>query len=122
VHDYALVVLPRWLLTGIGSGLSLPALIGAATVGLPAAMGSVGSGHPDVPAMGTVIGSALLIAVLGAAATTGTTARYLDTWWIAVAVCLAGGVVTVVGFDRRQDAATAATLTVRPEQVPVHDG
>src|SRR6201996_8622083 len=42
-HNYAAVILPGWILTGIGAGFSLPTLTGCATVGLPAHASAVGS-------------------------------------------------------------------------------
>ena len=37
------MILPGWILTGIGAGFGLPTLTGSATVGLPAHVSAVGS-------------------------------------------------------------------------------
>jgi EmrB/QacA subfamily drug resistance transporter len=117
-YGYAVVILPGWILTGVGSGLSLPALTGSATIGLPATASAVGSAVVQVSRqLGTVVGSAVLVAVLGAATTTGATGRYLAAWWIAIAVCLAGGVVSALGLRRRLDGVGTA-----PAVVPTYDG
>lgn len=101
-HDYATAILPGWALTGIGSGLSLPALTGSATIGLPAAMSAVGSAAIQVSRQfGTVVGSAVLIALLGPVTATP---RFLDAWWVAVIVCLAAAAVTAVGLRQRRPA------------------
>jgi len=92
-HDYAAVILPGWALTGIGAGLSLPTLTGSATVGLPARMSAVGSAVIQVSRQfGTILGTAILIAMLGDAVATGDSSTYLRAWWVAVAVALVGGI------------------------------
>lgn len=103
-HDYAAAILPGWALTGVGSGLCLPPLTGAATVGLPAEASSVGSAAIQVARqLGTVMGAAVLVAVLGAAATTGAMAPFLRSWWIAVVVCVIGSAVTALGLHRHPE-------------------
>lgn len=63
---YAAGMLPGMLLTGIGVGVTLPTLIGAAVSALPPAAFSTGSAVVTMARqVGTVIGVAALIAALG---------------------------------------------------------
>jgi hypothetical protein len=101
-HDYALVVLPGWILTGIGAGFSLPTLTGSATVGLPTHESAVGSAVIQVSRqLGTALGTATLTALLGSAIATGSTPQFLRAWWIAVAVSAVGG-ISALGLRQRK--------------------
>jgi MFS transporter len=63
---YATQLLPAQLLGGAGVGLVIPSLLGAGTAALPAARFGVGSGVLNMARqIGTVIGVAALIGVLG---------------------------------------------------------
>jgi hypothetical protein len=65
---YATGMLPGMLLTGIGVGLTLPTLIGAAVGALPPQSFSTGSAVVSMARqIGTVLGIALLVAALGSA-------------------------------------------------------
>jgi EmrB/QacA subfamily drug resistance transporter len=101
-HNYAAVILPGWILTGIGAGFSLPTLTGSATVGLPAHLSAVGSAVIQVSRqLGTVLGTAVLTALLGSAIETGNTPAFLRAWSIAVAVCVIGG-ISALGLSQRR--------------------
>jgi hypothetical protein len=87
---------------GIGAGFSLPTLTGSATVGLPAHVSAVGSAVIQVSRqLGTVLGTAVLTALLGSAIETGNTSQFLRAWWIAVAVCVIGG-ISALGLSQRK--------------------
>ncbi|WP_019630408.1 MFS transporter [Actinomadura atramentaria] len=63
---YAAGLLPGMLLTGVGVGLALPTLIGAAVSAVPPERFSTGSAVVTMARqVGTVLGVALLVAVLG---------------------------------------------------------
>ena len=71
-HSYAADILPTWFLIGIGFGLSLPTIIGSATTDLPAKLSATGSAVVNSGRqIGGVFGTAVLVLILGKAATTG---------------------------------------------------
>ncbi|WP_433474738.1 MFS transporter [Spirillospora sp. CA-142024] len=91
---YAAGMLPGMLLTGVGVGLTLPTLIGAAVTALPPANFSTGSAVVTMARqVGTVIGVAALIAVLGR------DGDYDAAWLMTAAVTAAAGVACL--FIRR---------------------
>jgi EmrB/QacA subfamily drug resistance transporter len=66
--DYVTHLLPAQLMGGAGVGLVIPSLLGAGTAALPAARFGAGSGVLNMARqIGTVVGVAALIAVLGPA-------------------------------------------------------
>ena len=71
-HSYAADILPAWFVIGIGFGLSLPTIIGSATTDLPAKLSATGSAVVNSGRqVGGVFGTAILVVILGKAATTG---------------------------------------------------
>ncbi|XVQ14907.1 MFS transporter [Spirillospora sp. CA-255316] len=91
---YAAGMLPGMLLTGVGVGLTLPTLIGAAVSALPPQSFSTGSAVVTMARqVGTVLGIAVLVAALGSGQ--GASADF-DAGWLltllataaAAAVCL----------------------------------
>ncbi|KJE22752.1 drug resistance transporter, EmrB/QacA subfamily [Frankia torreyi] len=83
--DYVGAMLPGMLLTGVGVGLILPTLISAAVTALPPASVSTGSAVVTMARqIGTVIGTALLVAALGGAAADdlGSLTDAYDLGWI----------------------------------------
>lgn len=83
--DYVGAMLPGMLLTGVGVGLILPTLISAAVTALPAASFSTGSAVVTMARqIGTVIGTALLVAALGGATAgdLGSLTDAYDLGWI----------------------------------------
>jgi EmrB/QacA subfamily drug resistance transporter len=100
---YATGMLPGMLLTGIGVGLTLPTLISAAVGALPAHAFSTGSAVVSMSRqIGTVLGIALLVAVLGTAQTPD---AFGDGWLLTLAATAA--------------TAAACALLRRPRPVPV---
>lgn len=105
VPGYASGVLPGLLLTGLGVGLALPTLIGAATASLPPARFATGSALVTMARqIGAVLGVAVLIAVLGRPETVDAAAAAFDRGWL----WTAGAAV----------AAALASLTAQPAVAP----
>ena len=89
-HSYAADILPAWFVIGIGFGLSLPTIIGSATTDLPAKLSATGSAVVNSGRqVGGVLGTAILVVILGKAATTGDPTQYYHLWWVAAAACAA---------------------------------
>ncbi|MGW4893466.1 MFS transporter [Kitasatospora sp. NPDC004240] len=104
--DYAGALLPGMLLTGLGVGLTLPTLIGAAAAALPPARFATGSAVTSMARqIGAVVGVAVLVGVLGTPRDTAAAVDAFRHGWIAIALTavLAGA---------------AALLLVRPRTSP----
>ncbi|MGH3492711.1 MAG: MFS transporter [Sciscionella sp.] len=100
-HNYAGAILPGWLLVGIGGGLAIPTIIGTAIADLP--VHAAGSGSAVVQMsrqIGSVLGTAILVASLGAAATTDHAAPFLHVWWATTGLWLTA-TATVIGKRTR---------------------
>ena len=120
-HSYAADILPAWFLIGIGFGLSLPTIIGSATTDLPAKLSATGSAVVNSGRqIGGVFGTAILVVILGKAATTGDPTQYYHLWWIAAAACAAAAMTSRGLTPRRQTeeekGAVARSLAVIPER------
>jgi EmrB/QacA subfamily drug resistance transporter len=64
---YVTVVLPGWVICGVGVGLTLPTVLASATVALPPALRATGSGLVNMARqVGTALGVSVLVAVLAA--------------------------------------------------------
>ena len=102
-HSYAADILPAWFLIGIGFGLSFPTIIGSATTDLPANLSATGSAVINSGRqIGGVFGTAILVVILGKAATTGDPTHYYHLWWVAAAACAAAAVTSLGLTPRRQ--------------------
>jgi MFS family permease len=78
------------LLTGVGVGLALPTLVGAAVSALPPRDFSTGSGMVTMARqIGTVLGVAMLIAALGSDAAPGGAGAFDDGWRLVLLATLA---------------------------------
>ena len=100
-HDYAAAILPGWIISGLGGGLAVPTITGLATVDLPAGASATGSAVLQMARqLGSVLGTAVLIAVLGAAMATRTAAAFLPAWWACVA-CYAAAAGVAAWLRRR---------------------
>jgi MFS family permease len=92
--DYAGTYLPGSILSGIGVGLMLPALGGAATAPLPPERSATGTAlYAMCRQIGLALGVSCLVAVLGTA--TGLAAVHaFDHAWVFMAICsLAAGLI-----------------------------
>jgi len=112
-HSYAGSILPGWLILGAGLGLSYPTVVEAATGDLPASETAAGSAINAVARqLGGVLGTAILVVILGSAAVTGHAGEFYDAWWVVVAGCLVGALV-VLGITpdgRRRESVRATTV------------
>ena len=113
-HSYAADILPAWFVIGIGFGLSLPTIIGSATTDLPAKLSATGSAVVNSGRqVGGVFGTAILVVILGKAATTGDPTQYYHLWWVAAAACAAAA-VTSLGLTPRRQAEQETETVARP--------
>ncbi len=102
-HSYAADILPGWFLIGTGFGFSMPTIIGSATHDLPAKLSATGSAVINSGRqIGGVFGTAILVVILGKAATTGDPVQYYHLWWVAAAACAAAAVTSLGLTPRRQ--------------------
>jgi hypothetical protein len=95
---YAAGMLPGMLLTGIGVGLTLPTLVGAAVAALPRENFSTGSGVVTMSRqIGTVLGTAMLVAALG---TSAATEGSFDDGWLLTLLATGAAAVTCLLIRR----------------------
>lgn len=96
--DYVTAMLPGMLLTGIGVGLTLPTLIGAAVSALPPQNFATGSAVVTMARqLGTVLGIAILVVVLTSGRHTAATGLVHAWWFVAGASVLTALVCLTVG-------------------------
>jgi len=113
-HSYAADILPAWILIGTGFGFSFPTIIGSATTDLPAELSATGSAVVNSGRqIGGVFGTAILVVILGKAATTGDPTQYYHLWWVAAAACAAAA-VTSLGLTPRRQAEEETETVARP--------
>ena len=112
--SYATEILPGWLVGGVGVGFALPTLLSSATVDLPPARTSTGSGIITMTRqIGFVLGVSVLVAILGTPLSYADAHRvFRHAWWVIAAVELAAAVASVGVSRRRQPAAPAAAPSV----------
>jgi EmrB/QacA subfamily drug resistance transporter len=98
-EHYASDYLPGMLIGGAGVGLVNPALAGAATAQLPPTRLATGSAVLTMSRqLGSALGVALLVAVLGTPSPAEVVATFDDAWWMMVAAALASAAAfTFVG-------------------------
>jgi EmrB/QacA subfamily drug resistance transporter len=115
--QYFAQVLPGMMLTGIGVGLTLPALISTAATVLPAHRFATGSAIIQMARqVGTVVGIAVLVSVLGGNSDLGASAlsRFRTAWMVVVVVC----VLAVVATVSRSTGTPTAKVATAPEPQP----
>ncbi|WP_030907076.1 MFS transporter [Streptosporangium amethystogenes] len=99
---YAQGMLPGMLLTGVGVGLTLPTLIGAAVTALPPRSFSTGSGVVTMARqIGTVLGVAMLVAALGVPRGTAEALDAFDAGWYLTLLATAAAAVACLCVRRR---------------------
>ncbi|WP_007519611.1 MULTISPECIES: MFS transporter [Pseudofrankia] len=108
---YAAGILPGMLLTGVGVGLVLPTLTAGATTVLPADRFATGSAVMNMSRqVASVLGVAVLIAVVGAPARQHLVSAFHEGWWFVAASSLAASVIAFAGLRPRRPAPS-----LRPE-------
>jgi hypothetical protein len=104
-HDYAAEILTGWLIIGVGVGLAISTIIHAASAGLAPHQTSTGSAVVRMGRqVGSVIGVAVLVIVVGSSSVTaGALDRFEDSWWWAglFAAVAAAVSVPLLKRDRR---------------------
>ncbi|MFE3176320.1 MFS transporter [Amycolatopsis sp. NPDC059090] len=114
--QYFAQVLPGMMLTGVGVGLTLPALIGTAATVLPANRFATGSAIIQMARqVGTVLGIAVLVSVLGGNSSLDAAAlpRFRTGWVVVIAVCVLAGAAALT-----RPAAKPAVAEPAPEPEP----
>ncbi|GAA3219428.1 MFS transporter [Actinocorallia longicatena] len=102
--DYPTGMLPGMLLTGIGVGLTLPTLVSAAVSVLPPQSFSTGSAVVTMARqIGSVIGVAALVAVLGRPATAGEALTAADHGWLFIAAATAATAASTLMMRRSSE-------------------
>ena len=109
---YATQLLPGWIVGGIGVGLALPMILSTATADLPPARAATGSAVVNMSRqVGLVLGTSVLVALLGAPKTYAGVHRGFQHAWLAIAlVALIGGFAAVRMTPRR----SASTVPTTP--------
>jgi EmrB/QacA subfamily drug resistance transporter len=106
---YAAAFLPGMLLTGIGVGLVLPTLTAGSTTVLPSHRFATGSAVVNMSRqIGSVLGVAVLIAVIGTPGAGTLTHAYREGWWFVAATAAAGSLAAFAGLRRRPAVPSAA--------------
>lgn len=101
--DYAVDILPGWLVAGVGVGLALPTMISSATAGLPRERAATGSAVVTMSGqVGTVLGVSGLVVVLAAAGPRDPAHAYSLAWWISAGV-VALSALAALGISPRAD-------------------
>jgi hypothetical protein len=93
--DYVAQILPGWLLVGVGVGLAIPTFVGAATRDLPGGRTATGSAVVQMSRqLGSAIGVAFLVAVLGSVADAGV-GDFALAWRLSALVALIAALLAV---------------------------
>ncbi|MEU1468578.1 MFS transporter [Streptomyces sp. NPDC005761] len=99
---YAAGFLPGMMITGVGVGLALPTLVGAASAALPPTRFATGSAVTTMARQtGSVLGVALMITLLGAPRTPELALEAFRRGWWAAAVTAVLAAVTALALHRR---------------------
>ena len=115
--DWAADYLPGSVLTGIGVGLMLPSLGGAATAPLPPQRFATGSAlYAMTRQIGVALGVAILVAILGTATGASAVAAFHHAWLFMVGCgLLAGAILQGIGAPATETSdAGAVTLDETP--------
>ena len=96
--------------------------MGSATHDLPAKLSATGSAVVNSGRqVGGVFGTAILVVILGDAATTGDPTQYYHLWWVAAAACAVAALTLPRPHPpcvrpRRSTGAVAGSLAAAPER------
>lgn len=101
--DYPSELLPGQLVAGLGIGLALPTLLGAATVDLPPHRASTGSGVINMTRqIGYVLGVAVVVAILGTPTSYDAAhSAFLHGWWLVAGAEFVAAVACLGMLHRR---------------------
>jgi MFS family permease len=100
-HSYG-ALLPGWCVIGIGIGLAMPTITALGTSDLPENESAAGSAVVQMGRQfGSVLGNAVLIAVLGSAVATGVASRFIDAGWVTAGAYAASLLVSLPLLARR---------------------
>jgi MFS family permease len=114
--DYAARMLPGMLLTGIGVGLTLPSLVGAAVSAVPPQRFATGSGIVTMARqVGIVIGIAVLVTVLGRYSAAGALPAFQRGTVILAATAAVAGLVALLLIPARARNMTTKEITARSD-------
>jgi EmrB/QacA subfamily drug resistance transporter len=96
---YLAVLLPGLLVTRLGMGLALPALVGAATTDLPPAALATGSAiNAMVRQVGNALGFALAVLAIGSATAPGALVRGFHAGWVLLAAAAVAAALTALAL------------------------
>src|SRR4051794_1109591 len=100
--DYVTELLPGWLIGGVGVGFALPTILSAATSDLPIDRSATGSAVVNMSRqVGTVLGVAILVALLGRPNGFDEAHAAFQRVWLAVAVFSLAAAVAAIGMTPR---------------------
>jgi EmrB/QacA subfamily drug resistance transporter len=120
--NYWLILLPSFIVTGLGQGLTFPAMTVAALTGVPQSQhGVAGAVNVTAQQIGSSVGVAGLVVVAAAVTTQGTAgllAGYHAAFYAATALCVVGMVIAAA-TRKGWSGETAQALSAEPEAAPV---
>ena len=109
-HDFAGDYLPGMLIGGAGVGFVNPALAGAATAQLPPTRLATGSAVLTMSRqLGSALGIAILVAVVGTPSPADAVDAFRDAWWLMVAAAV-GSTIAFIAVGPLAPPATEPTL------------
>jgi EmrB/QacA subfamily drug resistance transporter len=110
--DYISAWLPGYLMAGVGVGLTLPVLSGAAVSSLPPAHFAVGSAvNQTCRQLGGALGIAILVALLGkGAAGQVTLSTFRHLWIYCATMAMATGIISILLPSRERSRPALARL------------
>ncbi len=118
LHDepsYVTGFLPRWVLIGIGFGLTIPTTVSAATVDLRPEQAATGSAIVSMSMqIGSVLGISILVALLGTASGGASLNVFRHAWLLSVPIA-ALGIITAFGINPKRAGAPADEPALVPE-------
>jgi MFS family permease len=115
VPDWAGAYLPGAVMTGVGVGLMLPSLGGAATAPLPPQRFATGTAlYAMSRQIGVALGVACLVAIVGVSSSAGV-ATYHHAWIFMIACSLVAGLVLQGIGSRAGETADANAVTLDEE-------